>query len=400
MPEETISAADKAGCDCGPCLKKAGLAHNVRSMQMHTYNSRPRGGWRPRYTTDEAAGDETTLRSIPTFGIELETDVATSPRIVDLPNHPTAPSMYSYDTGTDEGLLAYEAARDAFRAARAEYLVRNEAHHARQRRRVVDQGNITADEAISLAGPRGFWHAKHDGSVSGPEFASQPASLAYWRSQKPRLTAMMKSLLHGGVRSHDGGSAGLHVNIGSDAFSGLVSEPLGSSTRWDSARLEWVPVAEGETVTRVRRNADHMFRFLTLVTVNPRWATRMAQRTHEQVQSWARFDRYDTSDARRLAASDWARNGQTGYDRYTVVNLSNEGRIEFRLPRGTLRVDRFFAKLEWVASMVEYTRSADNAPNVAAYTSWVQAHASEYPALVVFMRERFAARFENATVAA
>jgi hypothetical protein len=232
---------------------------------------------------------------------------------------------------------------------------------------------MTADEAVSMAAPRGLWHAKHDGSVSGPEFASQPATLAWWQSQAIALSGMMKALLHGGMRSHDGDRCGLHVNIGSDAFTTTTTSIYGTP--------------------RTTRNADHMYRFLTLVTANPRWSTRMAQRTHDSAAQWARFDRLASESTRRDLANDWAAYGSASHDRYTVVNLGNEGRVEFRLPRGTLRVDRFFAKIEWTAAMVEFTRNPDNAPTVPAFIRWATANKDTYPALVSYMQERFAARF-------
>jgi hypothetical protein len=55
------------------------------------------------------------------------------------------------------------------------------------------------------------------------------------------------------------------------------------------------------------------------------------------------------------------------------VNLGNAGRVEFRAPRGTLRLDRFMAKLEWVAAMVEYTRDATRRPVPGAFTQWALA---------------------------
>src|SRR4029079_10312530 len=84
---------------------------------------------------------------------------------------------------------------------------------------------------------------------------SQPATLAYWRQHRPSVAAMMKALLHGGMRSHDGDRCGLHVNIGTDAFA----------------------------------SAGHLSRFATLVTCNQRWSIRMAQRTHNSVSHWAKF---------------------------------------------------------------------------------------------------------------
>lgn len=365
MPEEVIGAADMAACECEPCKRKAGLPHAVRSAVIHSYTSTPRSGWVARRTAEETAAMAGGARAAATFGVELETDVA-SRSVRDLPyTGPNRPSPYDYTLTHNDP--EYLRANDAFTTAYNDWDRRNRRFRDRQRLEWAESGAITAEEAVSLAAPRGLWHAKHDGSVSGPEFASQPATLAYWRSQRSHIATMFRSLLHGGLRSHDGDRCGLHINIGTDAFGG---------------------------------DANHLERFAALVVANPRWSTRMSQRTHASARQWAPFATALTDPAlRREWAESVARYGYASQNRYAVLNASNTGRIEFRLPRGTLRVDRFYAKVEWVAAMVEFTRDASNVPNPTAFTAWVQARRSEYPALVRFMRERFPARFESAVAA-
>lgn len=351
MPEETVTAADMAACDCEPCKRKDGLANSVRAGRIHSYTSQPRNGWRPRYTARETERVAEGV-AIPTFGIELET---AAPQVVytNLPDRPVLPFL-PYNATPDQRAEYERVVRD-----RNRWDERNAAHRRRQAERQNARGHIRADEAVSLASPRGFWHAKHDGSVTGPEFASQPASLAYWRAQRAHLAGMLRSLLHGGMRSHDGDTCGLHINIGTRSFD----------------------------------NAEHLARFAKLVYVNPRWSTRMSQRTHSSVQHWARFDELTDDASRQRWAEEVFRYGYASRSRYIVLNASNEGRIEFRLPRGTLRFDRFMAKLEWVAAMVEYTRDGSNVVQVSPFMRWVQ-RTGEYPALLTYMQERFdAARF-------
>lgn len=360
MPEETVGLTDTIGCDCDPCKRKDGQPHNVQSRIIHEYSSTPRNGWRPRYTAAEAVAD----RRPPTFGIELETSAPVRLRLTDLPNRPEV-GFLPYEP-TPEQAAEYHAAlaqRDAWR-------IRNTRHHARQQRRRDGAGNVTADEAVSLAAPRGLWHAKHDGSVTGPEFASQPGTLAYWRGQRTNLTGMFKALLHGGMRSHDGDTCGFHVNIGTDAFHGTELDHYG----------------------RTRPDAGHLTRFARLVTMNPRWSIRMSQRTHTSAR-WARFDAFPDNAACERWASAIAAYGRSSDSHSNVLNASHEGRVEFRLPRGTLRIDRFFAKVEWAAAMVEYTRNPDNAVRPSDFMRWAKA-SGEYPELVAYMGERFnAARF-------
>lgn len=363
MPEETVGTTETIDCECGPCRKRKGLSHNVRSGIIHDYSSVPRSGWRVRRTAAETAAGTVA----PTFGVELETS-APRFRLTDLPDRPYVPPRpYTMDPAE---LAEYDALRHRFE----QWAARNRRHQERQQRRFAEAGNMTADEAVSVAQPVGLWHPKHDGSVSGPEFASQPCTMAYWRAHRPAVASMFKALLHGGMRSHDGDTAGLHVNIGSDAF----GDGSGS----------------GDVASQ------HLKRFCQLVAVNPRFSTRMSQRTHSSASSWANMSDIGTPHRLERFIEEWRQYGQAGTGHSSAVNLAHVGRVEFRMPRGTLRVDRFYAKLEWTASMVEYTRDADNALNVASYVAWVQARASEWPELVTYMKDRFAARFENAEVSA
>lgn len=363
MPEETVGATDLVSCDCEPCKRKGGRAHSVEPRTIHDYSSTPRGGWRARYTTAELSAIGDGGRAPATFGIELETD-APSYRFTDLADRPYVMAL-GYDANE-----ADMRERDAQLTLRRAWDVRNNAHRVRQQRKFEAQGNMSAAEAVSMAAPRGLWHAKHDGSVSGPEFASQPGSLTYWRAQRGHLAGMFKALLHGGMRSHDGDHCGFHVNIGTDAFNDDGGSP----------------------------DAGHLARFARLVTMNKRWSVRMAQRTNASA-SWARFDAFPDN----AACVRWGeRIREYGYDsceHSTVLNGSHNGRIEFRLPRGTLRLDRFYAKVEWTAAMVEYTRDATCVVQPSAFMRWAEASGA-YPALTTYMRERFnAARFESEAAA-
>ena len=362
MPEETVGHAELADCTCGPCRKRKGERYAVPEGTIHSYSSEPRGGWRVRRTGAEmAAGIESA-----TFGVELETTEPVRPYFRGTP----APYvMDSWDIRTVED----QRARDRQMREFAAWQVREEAARQRWNERHSINGMLNSEEAVSLAAPRGFWHSKHDSSVSGPEFASQPASLAYWRSQRPAITGMMKALLHGGMRSHDGDTCGMHINIGTDTF-GTANYPQGNEQM------------EG-----------HLFRFVKLMTMNQRWTVHMSQRTNSSMNDWARFGGLTTDPERQRWAHAISVYGYcSDLPRYMVLNAANGGRIECRIPRGTLRVDRFYAKLEWLASMIEYTRDPLNVVRVSDYMRWVE-RSGEYPTLVAYMRERFhAERFADA----
>lgn len=254
----------------------------------------------------------------------------------------------------------------------------------------IENSAISQALVIGMRNPRNMWIAKEDASISGPEFVSHPATLTYWHNRKPQLAQMFKMLIHAGYRSHDNDKCGMHINISKSAFD----------------------------------DAKHLYRFLTLVHFSPAWSRRMSQRTAESAAHWAALDLSGEGEAKekRRQLAKWAMQGPNvdeyqrdsygmalrdpnGWsylrnpdytarpyvDRHTAVNIDNGPRVEFRLPRGTLRIDRFFKNLEWTTGMVEYTRNVgvlQSRPK--AFMDWVMegTNRPKYPHLAQFLTER------------
>lgn len=226
---------------------------------------------------------------------------------------------------------------------------------------------VDSSEAASIRLPKRMWYPKHDGSVTGPEFVSHPATLSYWQAMRPKLQEMFDTLRHAGYSSHNGGHCGMHINISRKAF--------------DKNGV---------------RSADHIFRFLTLLTHSTEWSLTMSQRTFNQMQSWATMHGYTTPEERRRMAEQMARpGGSNGLGHGSMLGTPHDGdRFEFRLPRGTLRLDRFFMKMQWTVAMIEYTRTNKAMRNMTPkkFMQWVvETQANEYPDLVEFINEKFAA---------
>ncbi len=226
-------------------------------------------------------------------------------------------------------------------------------------RNVNKFSDIDNEQAADLRRPKNLWTPKHDSSVSGPEFVSHPATLTYWHKQEKALKEMFQTLLHAGYRSHDNDRCGMHVNISRSAFI----------------------------------NADHLYGFLTLLHYSPTWSLRMSQRTAESAGHWSPLGGGMAEASVRHAIANRAFSG-TSYaitDKYSALNIPHlaQGRVEFRLPRGTLRLDRFFKNLEWTTAMVEFTKTAkvvDLKPK--PFMAYAYENRSEYPNLVKFITER------------
>lgn len=227
--------------------------------------------------------------------------------------------------------------------------------------RDVRYSQVANQIAADMRRPKTFWIPKYDGSISGPEFVSHPATLTYWRSKERQVAQMFQMLVHAGFRSYDNDKCGMHVNISRTAIA----------------------------------DRDHFYRLLTLLHVSKKWSVRMAQRTLASADSWASFRYGETADARIevcdriFSGFNGAATGSTG-EKYLVLNApGREPRFEFRLPRGTLRIDRFFKNLEWTVAMIEFTRDArlmDCHPD--NFSAWVEKRRIQYPYLAAFLRER------------
>lgn len=220
---------------------------------------------------------------------------------------------------------------------------------------------LDAQQAVDMRRPKRLWIAKTDSSVTGPEFVSHPATLAYWKAHAGELADMFKMLVHAGYRSHDNDNCGMHINISRNAF----------------------------------EDAGHLYKFLTLLHYSPAWSLRMSQRTASSASQWAPLTSVATASARRRIA-ERAFNPMERYaavtHKYSALNIpaASQGRVEFRLPRGTLRLDRFMKNLEWTHAMVQYTR--DQMDEVLCtpdkFMEFVESVDNQYPNLVAFINER------------
>jgi hypothetical protein len=94
-------------------------------------------------------------------------------------------------------------------------------------------------------------------------------------------------------------------------------------------------------------NGAHMHRFLNLVYSNPDFYSTLAGRTSDQ---WSTFDGQKEKAGKVILGKDFNPN------RYTAVNLCNSQTVEIRMFKGSLKPERVLADIQFVASIVEYTR--------------------------------------------
>lgn len=158
-------------------------------------------------------------------------------------------------------------------------------------------------------------YCKHDGSLDdGFELVAHPMSLDYHCKEMP-WPEILSCLKRMGYTSHQAGTCGLHCHISRDAFGSTEAEQDAAIAR---------------ILFFVEKHWEELLKF--------------SRRTQQQLERWAA--RYGYKEQPREIL-DHAKNGY-GAGRYTCVNLLNDTTIEFRIFRGTLKLNTLIATLQLI----------------------------------------------------
>lgn len=197
----------------------------------------------------------------------------------------------------------------------------------------VDKGgdaNDCAKEIINTL-PTDFIYMEHDGSLNdGFEIITQPATFEYHCSIEDEYREMSKILRSYGFYSHDTITCGLHVHFNRDFFSSNVSQ-----------------------------EEYHLRIMKLLYLVEKFWIefSKFSRRNLSSLTRWA--NKYE--DCPQEIVKD-----MENLDRYRAINLTNKNTIEFRLFRGTLKIDTFMATLEMCNNLVKISKNTDNIKDLQA----------------------------------
>lgn len=183
----------------------------------------------------------------------------------------------------------------------------------------VDNGdyNDREDTAIDMKEcmPSNFITMERDGSLdSGFENITQPATLEYHKSIEEDYKDMFEVAIKNGFRSHNTSTCGYHIHFNRSFFG----------------------ANEEECVARL------------LYLVEKFWVNlvKFSRRNYNNLERWAK--KYE-EDVDTVINKMKNRN----LDRYYAVNLTNRNTIEFRMFRGTMNIETFFATMELVDNIVK-----------------------------------------------
>ena len=216
-----------------------------------------------------------------------------------------------------------------------------------------------ADELHDMDYNADFFYLKHDGSLNEPgiEIVTHPCTLAYHMQRFP-WKEIVDTARSNGYSSHDIGTCGLHVHVSRDALGGDTD-------------------AQDLTIAKIVIMMDKLWDYLV----------KFSRRDYSQLQQWAKkMDaRVDETDSDENAIEKT--NAAAGYERYHALNLQNRNTIEFRLFRGTLKLNTIMATLQFVDGLCRYAMAHSVKECLA--TDWMDLASSiDYPEFRQYLRER------------
>ena len=220
----------------------------------------------------------------------------------------------------------------------------------------IDQAGKDSDNADELLtiGNRDAdcIYIKGDGSLDdGMEIVTHPMSLDYHKQFQ--WDEIMKKAISLGYRSHQTSTCGLHIHVNRSC--------LGESRE-----------EQDEVISRILYFVEHHWNELL----------KFSRRSEYAMNRWASRYGYENS---AKAILDKAKKGNNG--RYAAVNLMNYSTIEFRLFRGTLKINTFMATLELVNAIIDTAvNSTEDELHKLPWSEFVATIAE--PELISYLKER------------
>ncbi len=212
---------------------------------------------------------------------------------------------------------------------------------------ILEEGNYGDDERIYI---------KSDGSLNnGMEIVTHPMTLDYHKDEMPWEDVCHKAIQLG-YKSHKTSTCGLHIHVNRSTF---------GETREQ----------QDECISRVLYFVEHHWNELL----------KFSRRTEYQMNRWAA--RYGYKNNPKEIMED-AKKGANG--RYACVNITNWSTIEFRMFRGTLKLNTLLATVELVDRICETALTySDSELSRISWTDFVASLDEDcFSELITYLKER------------
>jgi hypothetical protein len=224
----------------------------------------------------------------------------------------------------------------------------------------IDKGGHDSGKADLILGvvnrDAEYIYIKSDGSlINGLEIVTHPMTLDYHMNTM-RWDILLLAVQKLEYRSHDTTTCGLHIHVNRTAF--------GKSNEEQEAGISRV----------LYFIENHWKRMLTF-----------SRRTESQMNQWAARYGYQRNP-KEVMKNAKSRN----LGRYTCVNITNYETIEFRMFRGTLKLNSFIAALQLVDAICEAAISLnDTQMSRLSWRRFLRSLSSDkYSELITYLKER------------
>ena len=195
-------------------------------------------------------------------------------------------------------------------------------------------------------------YCKHDGSLNdGFEIVTHPMTIDYHMNTMP-WSAILNQAKEMGYLSHQAGTCGLHIHVNRTAFGKTEEE-------------------QDEVIARIlyffEKNWQELLKF--------------SRRTHKQLKQWA--TRYGLKEHPK----EILKCAKGDQERYTCVNLLNYNTIEFRIFRGTLKLNTLLATLQLIDRICDVALYlSDDELKEMSWSTFVSG--CTQPELIQYLKER------------
>ena len=231
----------------------------------------------------------------------------------------------------------------------------------------VDRGKNLYSATRQITQNFEYVYLKHDGSLShiGFEIVSHPATLDYHINEFG-WDEIMDICTDNGYRSHDTSTCGLHIHMSREFLGNNETERDLNIAKLIILFDRWW---DKYIVPFSRRNIDTI----------ARWADKPSLECLNTDTESEIVDKVKCYKTR---------------GRYKAINLENEDTIEFRLFRGTLKLNTFIASLQFVVSITQFAKTVRLNDIFTAKWSDVFLH-TEYSELKEYLTSKNLLKGEN-----
>lgn len=195
-------------------------------------------------------------------------------------------------------------------------------------------------------------YIKSDGSLDdGFEIVTHPMSLNYHMNKFP-WDDLTDRLIHLGYRSHQTSTCGLHIHVSRDGL--------------------------GDSYDEQENTISHILFFVEM-----HWneLLRFSRRSEYSMNRWAARHGYEHDPKKLLGRA------KSSANRYVAVNLCNCNTVEFRLFRGTLKLNTILATLQLVNRICGISQRLSDAELQALSWSEFVTQITD-PELIQYLKER------------